>query len=336
MGRRDRLNIRDPEHLAKRLGVELRELNALAESLRRNERRHYNCWSKRKPDGRPRDITEPQPRLKAIQRKLNNLLQKVGMPEAVHGGRRGRSALSNARPHRHARSLVQTDIKDFFPSISSGRVYRVLVEDLGCSPDVAHLITRLVTLRGVVPQGTPTSSVIASLATNRLSGRLEDLAQKRGGRATVYVDDITISGVQQEERVEAKILQVIVSEGLTPHPDKTSIAGPKDQKVVTGVRVGSGVDVPRAMWAKLDRLISEIECFEAEPDPSLIRSAWGLIFHLRRLNPGATRPRERKLRRILQTPARARNVDPRPRIRPGLEPIASARSKKSPQKPHKR
>lgn len=289
MSRRDRLNIKEPDHLAKRLGVELRELNALAESLRRDDRRHYNCWPKRKPDGTVRDITEPKPRLKAIQRRLNRILQGVGMPDAVHGGRRGRSAFSNARPHRHARTLVQTDIKNFFPSINSKRVYRTFAEDLGCSPDVAHLITRLVTLRGAVPQGTPTSSVIASLATNSMSRRLEHLAQKRGGRATVYVDDITISGVQQEQRVEAKMLQIIESEGLTPHPDKTSIAGPNDQKIVTGVRVGSGVDVPRAMCKKLDQLIAEIDCCNGEPDASLVRSARGLIIHLRQLNLGAAR-----------------------------------------------
>ena len=66
------------------------------------------------------------------------------------------------------------DIKDFFPSISARAVLTALVAQ-GLTADVASAITRLVTTNKHVPQGAPTSSIIAQVVATPVIVRIRGL-----------------------------------------------------------------------------------------------------------------------------------------------------------------
>ena len=62
-------------------------------------------------------------------------------------------------------------------------------------PDVAHFVTRLVTYDGEVPQGAPTSTVIANLLlAQAVDDPVAERADELGATSTRFVDDLTFSG----------------------------------------------------------------------------------------------------------------------------------------------
>jgi len=293
------------KHLAFALHMPLDELERLLRSLHRSERRHYQQWSKRKPDGRKRMITPPNSWLKSVQRRLNASFQTLDMPDSIHGGRRGRSPFTNAEPHRFAGELVVTDIEDCFPSISSGQVYAMFRERQLCTPDVARALARLTTFQGALPQGAPTSPMVAALVMTPLMQRVDALAGIRSGRASLYVDDLTVSGTGQPRRTCEKLTQIVKSEGLRPHLQKTHVISDPARRNVTGIRVGSGSrDVERDVLNELDSMIEAIASAD-DLDGEAVARAEGLIQHASRLNRGAAKLRKRRLTRVITSHPRS-------------------------------
>lgn len=110
--------------------------------------------------------------------------------------------ITNAKPHVGAGLVVKMDLQDFFPSVHYRRV-EGLMNKLGYG-DLSYMLARLTTYRtrladgrtvqpGVLPQGAPTSPVIANLSSKGLDGRLTGLAKKWGAKYTRYADDLTFS-----------------------------------------------------------------------------------------------------------------------------------------------
>ena len=293
-----RMGLKSIKHLGYAIRVSETDLVRLEGAISQDEQQHYQCWTEPKKNSGERSITAPKPWLKNVQRKINEYLQTLELPESIHGGRRKRSPLTNAHPHRFAEVLVLADIQDFYPSVRSGRIYDTFVHDQDCSPDVAHLLTRIVTYKGSLPQGAPTSPMVAALVAVRMVSRVSNLATTRGGSATLFVDDWTVSEVRQAESVCKKMKQIIRTERFTPHPDKTVVVSEHNQRVVTGVRVGFGsTDVPRELIGKIKSAINDIPDTSSLDCEEHIASIRGRIGQLRRLNPGSAKYYERQLLR---------------------------------------
>ncbi|HRI49093.1 MAG TPA: reverse transcriptase family protein [Pseudomonadota bacterium] len=209
-----------------------------------------------KASGEPRRITAPRPRLKKLQRKiLDELLVKCAPHEAAHGFVRGRSVVSNARPHAGAALVIKMDLRDFFPTIHFRRVAG-LFQYYGYETEVAAALASLCTHRpqlpggrplwpGVLPQGAPTSPALANILCRRLDSRLGGLARRAGATYTRYADDLTFSFATEPERPQALgrflwwVDQVCQQLGparrraghgpgalvSTPYPGRPSIAG---------------------------------------------------------------------------------------------------------------
>lgn len=162
------LSIQDVAHLCKHLGSSPDELTHICHKPER-----YYRQGPRQIKGKIRHIATPQGRLRKILDRLQALLQRVVLPESIRGGVKEHSPRTNAVVHLKKPVVVCMDIKDFFPSISNRRVYAMFRETLKCAPDVAGILTRLCTLNSSLPQGSPTSTIVAALSTTRLSNRLE-------------------------------------------------------------------------------------------------------------------------------------------------------------------
>ena len=182
-----------------------------------------------------RTIDAPYKELKYIQSKINNyLVGNINMPEYAYGGVQGKDNIINALRHKGIKYVFQTDIKDFFPFITNKMVYNMLVYN-GFSPDVASVITKLVTYKGHLPQGSPASTTIANLVFVPIGIRLQQFAEENKLRFTTFVDDITISSQTDFKHLVPDILDMITTGGFKISQQKTTYKS--GIKEITGVRL---------------------------------------------------------------------------------------------------
>jgi len=161
--------------------------------------KHYKFFTIPKRNGEFRLIAAPASPLKIIQTKLNQVLQQVYLPKAsVHGFVLGRSILTNANRHleggNRKRYIFNIDLENFFPSITYSRIAGLLRAKPYELPErVAGAIARLVCLGSSLPQGAPTSPVLANMICAKMDTQLKKLAQESKCVYTRYADDITFS-----------------------------------------------------------------------------------------------------------------------------------------------
>ena len=85
------------------------------------------------------------PTLKAAQHWiLRNIAEKLPVHGAAHGFLAGRSILSNAAEHVGSKLVVKLDVRDFFPTVTLGRVKGVF-RHAGYREPVAKLLAMLCT-----------------------------------------------------------------------------------------------------------------------------------------------------------------------------------------------
>ena len=246
---------------------------------------HYRASSRRAPSGAVRVLEAPKPRLKALQRLLlARVLHGVPPHDAAHGFRPGRSVATFAAPHAGRSVLVRMDLEGFFASVTVGRVYGLL-RAAGYPEPVAHAlagVTTTVLPRSVwaavprpagpslldahwrlgrrlaaphLPQGAPTSPVLANLAAYRLDVRLSALAASWGGRYTRYADDLALSGSRSWGRGTSRLLDAVEeiarSAGFRVNARKTAVLPRAGRQVLGGLVVNERPHVGRA---EVDRL----------------------------------------------------------------------------------
>ena len=238
-----------PADVAAALKLSIPRLRWLAFHADASPVSHYARFTVPKRSGGERLLSAPMAELAAAQEwVLVNVLEKVPPHAAAHGFVRGRSTVSNAAPHVHKKIVVNTDLKDFFPTITFPRVAG-LFRELGYSPAVATIFALLctdaprkpVTYAGkpffvaagprALPQGACTSPAISNLVARRLDARLSGIAAKMGWTYTRYADDITLSTGSPAGATPASPSSGAAGEGratpASPQPDGGgSAAGP--------------------------------------------------------------------------------------------------------------
>lgn len=156
---------------------------------------YFSICKENKPD---RDVVEAKPALKNIQRLINSrIMSRVKYPSYLMGGIKDeenkRDYLNNSKLHLNKSTLINLDIKKFFPSIKEHHVKEVFMHLFKFSEEVSELLTKLTTLKGAVPQGAATSTYIANLIFfNSEYKVVSDLRNKN----IVYsrlLDDVTLS-----------------------------------------------------------------------------------------------------------------------------------------------
>jgi RNA-directed DNA polymerase len=142
-----------------------------------------------------RDVVCVNGRLRKYQLRLYRKLLKPRLRPSLysHGGVPGHSIKSNAGAHIDSVFVYSTDVANFYPSISHQRVYRIFAGEMGCSPDVARICTKLCTFRGHLALGLITSPIIADQLMLGVDHRIGKMCAKHALVYTRYVDDISIS-----------------------------------------------------------------------------------------------------------------------------------------------
>jgi retron-type reverse transcriptase len=205
----------------------------------------YRTHSIQKATGGTRTIHAPSAARKYVQRRiLKRVLQPLDRSPPAHGFRTGRSTFTGARYHRRKPLVVRLDLQDFFPTITAPRVGG-LFRALGIPGGEVHLLTRLCTHQGRLPQGAPTSPALANLICRRLDNRLLGLAWQQHFAYTRYADDLTFSGPMRIRGCLPFIRRIIQEEGFVVAEAKTRLMRYGRRQEVTGLVVNRAVHVPR-------------------------------------------------------------------------------------------
>lgn len=210
--------------------------------------------------------------------------------------RQGRFPYKNAKVHSSQRNLARIDVKKCYPSITNTMAYRVL-RSLGFGPEPARLLTRLCTRSGHLPQGAPTSDMIANLYLRPLDETATRVAAELGLRNSRCMDDVAVSGRSTREAMEPVIAK-LRSMGLAVRHKKTSNAGPGKAHNLTGFGVnGSAPKVSREKVQQIRTAVYELVQAYGVGDPVVerVRSVQGSLAYLRPTNPGLVARLERQI-----------------------------------------
>ena len=154
--------------------------------------------------------------------------------------------------------------------MKNARVNKVLLK-LGYKPDIALIITKLITFGNKVPQGAPTSTSITNLVFYvEVDTKIEKLINGKGITYTRYVDDLNFSSQQDFKAISLKIVKIISDANFKLSRNKTFY---KIGKVdITGVEVKQNILKPTV---KLKEKLNEVD--RSEPSKA------GIQNHIKRI-----------------------------------------------------
>jgi len=250
--------------------------NRLVNSMSRFPDRHYRTYRIKKKTGGWREIQAPRRFLKAIQLWIYTyVLRNYPMPSFVTGFAPGRSIFSNARQHASHRNLMVVDISQFFPSVTKSQVTQVY-KSLGFPPKVAYVLAGICTLKGVLPQGAPTSPALSNIVFIPVDLRLCEKAKEWDCTYTRYADDIAFSGSFRfgPKDIDA-VCHIVAESGFMVNKRKCRIIGSGGRQLLTGLVVNR----------------------KALPQRSK-RMKWRATFHRANLHPESYLGQSRKLKGI--------------------------------------
>lgn len=218
--------------------------------------RRYKTFYIPKKNGKLREISAPNRKLKEILYYLNMMLGEVYQagPSAM-GFVKGRSIIDNANLHVGQNYVLNLDLSDFFTSVSQSRVCkRLQLAPFNFNKNVAKVISGLcckeISKDGkkgyVLPQGAPTSPLLTNAVCDFLDKKLRLLSIRNGVKYSRYADDMTFSSmhnVYQENNTFMKnLFSIIKEERFTVNPDKTRLQKRGERQEVTGLTVNDKVN----------------------------------------------------------------------------------------------
>lgn len=254
--------IRTLKHLTYTLKTELATINDILADVDS----YYISWSKVKTDKdtglpltdangnqRTRQLNSTKIELKRIQKRILALLMShVEIPIYAFGGVPKKDNIKNAKYHQGNKYIFTTDLRSFFPSISHNSVFEVYCNN-GYSPTVARILTKLTTYKYQLPQGVPTSTLLALLAFKPTGDKLYDYALQHNLKFSIFVDDITISSKVDFKHLVPEILDIIVSAGYKISHNKTHYS--TKNPIITGIKCQNNrIKLPQSTYKRISKL----------------------------------------------------------------------------------
>jgi len=270
-------------------------------------------------------IEAPDTELKGAQRwLLDNWLYQLCPTGFAHGFVPGRSILTNAAHHVGRQWVVTVDIRDFFPTITAPRV-RACLAEIDLDERQRHAVVQLVTRRGRLPQGAPTSPHLANLVARALDLRLAGLARSHGWTYTRYADDLTFSAgatslpdtgcdILPPRELLCIISRIVAAEHFQLAPGKTHVMSHHQRQTVTGLVVNRRVSLPRPRRRILRAMLHRLKTSDpAAVDLHQLQIAQGHLALARLIDPDgysrACRDLTRLIRQAMHPAARPCEAD---------------------------
>ena len=191
-----------------------------------------------KKKGGYREIVDPSPRLKLVQREIMSFLQndlELHTHNAAHAYVKQRDILTNANVHKNAKMILGLDIHDFFGSIDRHTLKTQLlkINNINYFESKKPFLDKIIEpclLNNVLPQGSPTSPLLSNLIMIEFDDYVTRVAYYNNLKYTRYADDIFISGENIEKPIALQIAiqgkLSAISPNIKLNKEKTKILRP--------------------------------------------------------------------------------------------------------------
>ncbi len=251
--------------------------------LSHNSDKYYKTYELPKKSGGKRTICQPSKKLKGLQSWiLVNILNKIQVSSSCKGFRKGSSTLDNALPHIGSNAILNLDLKDFFPTVSSKQVFNVF-KTIGYNNLIATVFTNICTYDGRLPQGSPCSPMLANIVAWTLDLRIQGYVGKRGISYTRYADDLTFSSLNPSKiiKIIPVIKTIIEDENFIVNHKKTRIASSARAKVITGLIVNEdNVGIGKQKYKELRAKIHHLTLPKEQTNEKLLNHVNGWLSYL--------------------------------------------------------
>jgi retron-type reverse transcriptase len=230
----------------------------------RNPNKRYKDFTIPKKSGGVRKISAPMGSLKSILTYLNVIFQAMYEPtEAAMGFVPGRSIAANAAIHVGRNYVFNTDLKDFFPSVHQGRIWKMLqLKPFSLNAELASVIAGLCCMQhpdgltdkngkiiGVLPQGSPCSPILTNIVCRNLDRKLLGLARRFNLKYSRYADDITFSSdynvFQEGSEFMLEFARIVAEQKFEINDKKTRLQKSGQRQEVTGLLVNKKVNIAK-------------------------------------------------------------------------------------------
>ncbi|MDI3485562.1 MAG: RNA-directed polymerase [Methanolobus sp.] len=268
-----------------------------------NKEKGYSSFKLRKKNGKFRTINAPSKKLKHVQRwVLDNILYKLDTGAYAHGFVPNKTIVTNAKVHANHELVLGIDLKDFFPSVGFGPVYYVF-KSAGYNKKISWALADLCTYHWKLPQGAPTSPMLANLASLKLDNRIARYCSRRSFSYSRYADDITISGSYKLPKHKEKITKIIEYSGFSVNEDKTRVFSQGSQQKVTGLIVNHKVSIGRTKKKNLRAIVHNISlngpvAENRDNDPFFKERLFGHLGYANAVEPDFARPLIQTLKKV--------------------------------------
>ncbi|MHB1347246.1 MAG: reverse transcriptase domain-containing protein [Candidatus Humimicrobiaceae bacterium] len=159
----------------------------------RYSEKFYNTYYLKQSSCKTRIIDSPNFEMKALQRWiLENILKKISISDRANGFVKGKSIKTNASFHINKKFILVIDIRDFFHSIKSDKVYNLFLK-VTKDEKLASYLTILCTYRGYLPQGAVTSPMLSNIIFRPIDNKFKILCNNLDINYSRYADDLCFS-----------------------------------------------------------------------------------------------------------------------------------------------
>jgi hypothetical protein len=252
------------------------------------ESRRYQQFDIPKSGSKGRHIENPNESLKCVHRRLLRLLQRIETPIFLKSGKKGCSYIENAKEHMQSKHVLTVDIKKFYPHCRQKHIFEMFKNTFKMTPDIAGALTRLVSIDGHLPTGSPVSQILAYWTYNDMFDEIEKTCKKNSIIFSLYVDDMTFSS---QTRIESNFLndikRIVRRRQLKLKDSKEKYYDTAEFKVITGVAISPANEllVPNKLRSKI---LNEFELLKSETCPNKeksLRKLEGLLGSAKQIEP---------------------------------------------------
>ncbi len=245
--------------------------------------KYYKQYNIPKKSGKVRTISQPSKKLKGVQSWiLVDILNKLKVSNFCKGFEKGTSILDNAIPHKGASSILTLDLKDFFNTVDSKRVFNIF-KSIGYNNLAATIFTNICTYKNALPQGGPCSPKLANLSAWQLDLRIQGYVGKRAITYTRYADDMSFSGSNSVKIIKAlpMLKKIISDEHFEVNNQKTRISGLARAKIVTGLILSNdSISIGREKYKNLRSKIYQLTIEANQSNQNLLFEVQGWLSYL--------------------------------------------------------
>lgn len=207
-----------------------------------------------KKSGETRQLQEPKPWLKTIQRALYCVLRETVTPHpSAHGFERGRSIVSNAQVHCGQPIVIRMDIKAAFETTSRVMIEKALRRDLQqfqLSDRAISFLGVLFTYRGFLPTGAPSSPYLLNRVLLEADVCIAEAIAPLNASYSRYADDLIVSCATETSLMHI-VRCVIQRNGYRINKSKTRLYRQGGRQIVTGLVVNERPNLPREVRKNL-------------------------------------------------------------------------------------